>query len=166
VLAVLTVVLAIVPDPILLRDAAWLTGVLAVISGITYLWRGRFATKVTSRGIEARGYINHFVPWEDIAGVEVNGYGPADARLTESYTSTQYVRARTVGGGGRAVSRGSSGRLARLDTIRVVRARGRKLLLPAPRVAGWAADPDFDDKARQLQALCQQYGRSHGAGSA
>jgi hypothetical protein len=164
ILAALTVFLVfLVPFP-LIRDAAWLTGALAVFSGGLYLWRGRFVTKVTSRGIAARGFVHHFVPWEDVAGVEVGGYGAA-ARLTETYSSTQYYRGslrhgENVGGGG------SSDRLANLASVKVVRASGHKLKLPAPMVTSWSADPDFGDKARQLQALCQQYGRPPGTGSA
>jgi hypothetical protein len=164
-LAVLTVVLVfLVPFP-LIRDAAWLTGAIAVFSGAVYLWRGRFVTKVTSRGIEARGYVSHFVPWADVAGVEVGGYGSADARLTETYSSTQYYRG-SIRGGANVGGGGSSDRLANLASVKVVRASGHKLKLPAPMVTSWAPDPDFADKARQLQALCQQYGGSHGTGRA
>jgi hypothetical protein len=38
------------------------SGVIAVCCGVACLWRGRFGTRVTGRGIQARGYFNHFVP--------------------------------------------------------------------------------------------------------
>ena len=164
-MAVLTVVIVLMPF-VVLRDAAWLTGALAVVFGVTFLWRGRFATRVTSRGIEAHGYVNHFVPWDEVAGLEIGGYGAADARLDDDYASAQFARRGSLAaGGGRSVG-DPSGRQARLATIKVVRANGHKLLLPAPIVSSWAPDPAFADKARQLQELVRRYGRPQGAGSA
>jgi hypothetical protein len=153
-LAVVTALLALTPLPVAMRDAAWLTGAIAAWSGVTYLWRGRFATRVTSRGIEARGYLNHFVPWEDVAGLHIGGSAAADARPGDP--RPQYVRAGL--GGTTVVSKGPAG-FGRLAAIRIVRANGHKLLLPAPVVTAAASDARFDDKARQLQELCRRYGR-------
>lgn len=161
--AVLTVLIALAPLAVL-RDLAWLTGALTVVFGVTYIWRGRFVTRVTSRGIEARGYVNHFVAREDVAGLDVGSSSSADARPGDSQSGEQYVRATMRGT--TIVSAGRSpGRQARLAAIKVVRANGHKLLLPAPIVTGWASDPAFDDKARQLQKLCRQYGRPSMAGN-
>jgi hypothetical protein len=160
VAAVLTVLIALTPVPVL-RDLAWLTGALAVVFGVTYLWRRRFVTRVTSRGIEARGYVNHFVAWDDVAGLQVGGSSAADARPDASQAGQQYVRA-TMRGTTVVSGAGSSGRQARLATIKVARVSGRRLLLPAPIVTGWASDPGFDDKARQLQELCHRYGHPQG----
>lgn len=162
-LAVLTVLLALTPLPAAVHGAAWLTGVLAAVYGIAYVWRGRFATRTTSRGIEARGYVNHFVPWEDVAGLDTGGSAPADARLSDGYSGAQYVHA-TISGGVVLGAGDAAGRQGRLATVQVVRTSGRRLRLPAPLVTGWAADPDFDDKARQLQELCRRYGRPPAAG--
>lgn len=131
---------------------------LAACYGLTYLWRGRFRTRVTAEGIEIRGYFNHFVPWEEVRGIEVRGYG-SSMRLDDSFYSS-YLR-RAYGNRAPSIAAGDgspSGRMARLATVRVVRANGGRWLLRAPLVAEWASDPHFDDKARQLQRLCQHYG--------
>ncbi len=65
---------------------------LAACSGLTYLWRGRFRTRVTAEGIEIRGYFNHFVPWEEVRGIEVRGYG-SSMRLDDSFYSSYLRRA-------------------------------------------------------------------------
>jgi len=153
-LAVVTALLALTSLPAGIRDAAWLTGAIAAGCGVTYLWRARFATRVTSRGIEARGYLNHFVPWEDVAGLEVRGSALADARPGDP--RARYVRA---GLGGSTVVSGGPAGPGRLAAVRVVRANGHKLQLPAPVVTAGASDARFDDKARQLRELCERYGR-------
>jgi hypothetical protein len=147
------------PHPQIVTAAAVVSAALAVFNGVTFFWRRRFRTRVTSRGIEARGYFNHFIAWQDVRGIEVGGYGPANASLDYSYHSSEAPA--MLNPGGRAyspLSSGSlSGRMARLATIKVVRVNGRKVLLRAPLVTGWAPDPHFGDKVRQFQALCQQY---------
>ena len=155
-LAVVTLILVVAPTP-LTHGLAWITGPLAAAFGVTYLWRGRFRTKVTGRGIEVRGYFNHFVPWQDVRDIEIGGFGSADMRLDESYDGPRVWRGTLRGGSG--TSRDvSPNRMAHLATVKVVRANGRKLLLRAPLVTGWASDPEFTDKARQLQELSEQYG--------
>src|SRR5262245_33887977 len=92
-MAGLTALLALTPLPVAMRDAAWLTGALAAGYGVTYLWRGRFVTRVTNRGIEAHGYVNHFVPWEDVAGLRIGGSPAADSRPGDGSRDAQHVRA-------------------------------------------------------------------------
>jgi hypothetical protein len=73
---------------------------------------------VTDRGIETRGYFNHFVPWHEIRGINTSGYGGSRAindSLDGLVTSSGRRYATRRGG----IS--TSGRRARLATIRVVR---------------------------------------------
>lgn len=157
VTAALTVIFAVTGLPIL-DGAAAITGALAGYFGLSFLWRGRFRTRVTSRGVEVRGYFNHLVPWEQVRDIEVSGFGPDQMPLDESFDTQQYTRMR-VRGAGVANARSPGSGMSRLASISVVRADGHKVRLRAPLVSGWAADPDFDDKARQLELLCVQYGR-------
>jgi hypothetical protein len=133
------------------------TGPFAVMFGVTYVWQGRFRTRLTGRGIEIRGYFNHFVPWRDVRAIEVGGYGPANMPLDASYHTARYVRSNIRTGPIMVKGGGTSDRMARLATIKVLRANGSRLTLPAPRVTGWASDSGFNDKAKQLQQLAQQY---------
>lgn len=148
----------------ILGVAAIITATMAVGYGVTYVWRRRFRTRVTGRGIDVRGYFNHFIPWQDVRGIEVAGYGPANATLDDSFHAggsgqlpPQSAGPSMLGRGYSGPSGNSSDRMARLATIKVVRANGQKVLLRAPLVTAWASDPSFNDKARQLQALCQQH---------
>ncbi|MGH3305112.1 MAG: hypothetical protein ACRDOK_26280 [Streptosporangiaceae bacterium] len=84
--------------------------------------------------------------------------GSAEMPLDESFDTQQYTRMR-VRGAGVASARGTGSGISRLASIAVVRADGHKVRLRAPLVSGWAADPDFDDKAMQLEQLCVRYGR-------
>jgi hypothetical protein len=156
-MVVLTVVCIVTPWPTLDAGAA-IFSALAVYFGVSYLWRGRFRTRVTSRGIEVRGYFNHFVPWEQVRDIEVSALGSDRAGLDDDFGTAEF--ARFGSGGSRVVARRNTGRsIPRLASIAVVKADGHKVLLRAPLVSGWAADPDFDDKARQLHELCVRYGR-------
>jgi hypothetical protein len=156
-MAALTVGCVVTRLPVL-GGAAVLSGTLAVFYGVSYVWRGRFRTRVTSRGIEVRGYFNHFVPWELVRDVEVTEFGPDRVQLGDGPDAPQYTRLRLTGAS--VASIGSpGGSMSRLATISVVRADGSKLMLRAPLVSGWAADPEFDRKAWQLDQLCVHYGR-------
>lgn len=153
----LTVVCIVTPLAFLDTGAA-IFGALAVYFGVSYLWRGRFRTRVTSRGIEVRGYVNHFVPWDEVRDIEVRALGSDRAGLDDDFGTSEF--ARMGRGGSRVVTSPNAGRnISRLASIAVVKANGHKVLLRAPLVSGWAADPDFDDKARQLHELCVRYGR-------
>jgi hypothetical protein len=132
-----------------------IAGAVAVCNGVAYLWRGRFRTTVTGRGIEVRGYFNHFVPWDQVRGIEIGGYGSPHMRLDDTFRSPVRVSRRYSYGGSNA--RSMSGKMARLATLKIIRTNGRKLLLRAPIVTGWASDPYFNDKAKQLQQLCTSY---------
>ncbi len=136
---VLTAICAI--DWKLLGFIGWAAGSLAVIFGVIYLWQGRFGTRVTGRGIEIRGYFNHFLPWRDVSDIEVAGYGPANMPLDANYRTMRYVRGNFRTGAMVVRGRGSSDRMARLATIKVVRTNGSKLTLRAPRVTGWPPTP-------------------------
>ena len=54
--------------------------------------------------------------------------------------------------------RAAAGARARLGTVRLVRTSGRRMLLRAPLATSWAIDPYFEQKARQMQELANQYG--------
>jgi uncharacterized membrane protein YphA (DoxX/SURF4 family) len=126
-------------------------GVVALYNGGFALWRGRFCTTVRLDGIAIRGYFNHFVPWRDIQGVWTSGYGPARPINDPLYRSMAGRRYLSGGAGS------TTGRRARLATVRVVRTDGHPMLLRAPLVTAWAPDPEFDNKMRELQKFCQQY---------
>ncbi len=154
VLAVLSILFAI-SGVAGLEVLAYVTGPVAAIFGVLYLWQGRFATKVTSRGIEMHGYLNHFVPWDDVRDIEVIRFGGGRLRVDQDL-GRQVYGSRLPGGRARRVSPNG---MAHLASIKLVRANGRKLRLRAPVVTGWAFDPDFSDKARQLDQLCSLHGR-------
>ena len=143
---------------------AEIVGLIAVYHGTAYLWRRRFRTQLTAEGVQIHGYFNHFVPWRDVQGFEVGGYG--DSRpLDGGYD----VRVSVAGRGSytRAAGRmASAGRRSRLGTVHLVRTSGRRMLLRAPLVTSWAPDPHFDQKSRQLQELSGQYGTRLLAGDA
>jgi hypothetical protein len=156
-MAALTVICIVTPLAFLDAGAA-IFGALAVYFGVSYVWRGRFSTRVTSRGIEARGYFNRFVPWELVRDIEVSALGSDRAGVDDNFGTAEI--ARFGRGGSRVVASPITGRnISRLAGIAVVKADGHKVRLRAPLVSGWAADPEFDDKARQLHELCIRYGR-------
>jgi hypothetical protein len=123
---------------------------VAVSHGISYLWRGRFATVVTPAGIEIRRYGNRVVPWSSVRAIEIGGYGAASVRLSQGY------RRRGMKPPTPAWGR-TSGAPAQLATVAVVRFDNKRIVLPAPLVTAWASDPTFTEKAKQLQHLCDQY---------
>lgn len=141
---------------------ALISGLFAVYNGAAYLWRGRFRTRLTSEGVEIRGYFNHFVPWHDVQGFEVGGYGDS-MPLNDGYGVRVAVagRASYTRPAGRMLR---TGRRARLGTVHLVRTSGHRMLLRAPLVTSWAPDPYFDQKTTQLQELGGQYGTRPVAG--
>jgi hypothetical protein len=133
-------------------------GALAVYFGVSYLWRARFRTRVTSKGIDVRGYLNHFVPRDRVRDIEVSALGPDRAGLDDDFGTSEFGRMGRAGP--RVVASANSGRKCRTRAAsRFVKANGHKVLLRAPLVSGWAAYLEFDDKARQLHELCVRYGR-------
>jgi hypothetical protein len=148
------------------------TWVLAVVFGgaallyaTRYAWTGRFRTRLSAEGIEIRGYLNHFVPWSDVAGLDAAGYNgpkqsltPATPYLTRSgAVNTSYDTVRR--GRRRAGQNSTAGYRSRLATIRVTRTRGHSLLLRAPLVTAWQSDPEFDDKVRLIHQWWHAYGQ-------
>ncbi len=162
VAAVVTVLCAISRDSIL-EVAAYATGAVAVVFGVLYLWQGRFATKVTGRGIEVRGYFDHFVPWEVVRDIEVNSRIPwlamipdASARIYPGSIDARVMPEAHDGLGDRTAP-GLRG--LRVASINVVRADGSKVRLRAPLFSGSAPDPDFYNKVEQLDQICMRSGR-------
>jgi hypothetical protein len=171
--AVLAAVLAVLG---IAADAAWgfasLFGALALGYAARYVWAGRFRTRLSPEGIQIRGYFDHFVPWQDVAGLTVNGSDvPEQARLpAEPYqTASGAVSARydSVRPGAGQLNwtwqlmnqaDSTAGYRAKLATVRVTRTRGRPLLLRAPLVTAWQSDPDFEDKVRAIQRWWHAYG--------
>jgi hypothetical protein len=139
-----------------LSYVALICGLTAVYNGAAYIWRSRFRTRLTGEGVEILGYFNHFVPWRDVQGFDVGGYGESRP-LNADYG----VRVSVAGRASYRRSSGSianTGRRSRLGTVHLVRTSGRRMLLRAPLVTSWAPDPHFDEKTRQLQDLSGQYG--------
>jgi hypothetical protein len=129
--------------------AAIILAVVAALSAVTYLWRGRFRTVLRHDGIRIHGYFNHFVPWAEVAGFDVVGYG-APRSMNEEGLPIAYK--------GRWSGRfGPGGRVTRLATVSVIRVNGKRSLLRAPWVTAWSFDPEFDDKV----AVMQRWWREH-----
>jgi hypothetical protein len=129
---------------------------VAVYNGSIYIWRGRFRTRVTTHGIEIRGYFNHFVPWADVKAIQDDGYGRSQP-LGAGYGGTVTSSGRVFSGSS-SFGMGSTGRRARLGVIRIFRSHGKSVMLRAPLVTAWAPDPNFSDGLSQMQALSNQYG--------
>jgi hypothetical protein len=123
---------------------------IALYSGVVYIWRDRFLTRLTTDGIEIRGYFNHFVPWPEVRAIAEEGYGPSRP-LDAGYDVRVRYRRRRSGNV-------TSGPRAKIGVIRVIRNRGRSKILRAPLVTSWAPDPYFETKLRQMQQLSGQYG--------
>ncbi len=142
--------------------ALWLVldsfvGPIATYHGLVYLWRDRFRTRLTTEGIEIRGYFDHFVPWREVKAIAEDGYGssqPLDADYDIRLVSPRGAPYRRSGGRAGA----TIGRRARLGVVRVIRFRGKSMMLRAPLVTSWAPDPYFEDKVAHLQDLSRQYG--------
>jgi hypothetical protein len=115
---------------------------ITVYNGLMYVWRGRFRTRLTSDGIQIRGYFNHFVPWSDVRAVTQDGYevsAPLDPRGAFRLNAT-------------------TGPRARIGVARLMRFRGKSKILRAPLATAWAPDPAFEDKLQQIQELSSRYG--------
>jgi hypothetical protein len=164
VLAAVVAVLGVVPD--FAGGVAVAFGALALCYAARYLWVGRFRTRLSAEGIEIRGYLDHFVPWSDVTGVEVTSAeatglilsGPGSRRsmhVTEVDPSAQPQLSEQL------VSQGdsASGFRSRLATVRVTRTSGHSLLLRAPLVTAWQSDPEFNDKVRLIRQWWQAYGK-------
>lgn len=132
-----------------------LFGAFAAMCGVAYVWRGRFRTVLTPRGIRSRGYFSRFVPWSAIAGFQVRSHGPART-LEDDGRAGSFSVSR---GGARGQVIVSDRRQPRVRVVvQVVRVNGHRLTLPAPVVTGWSSDCDFDDKVRLMQEWQHRYG--------
>jgi hypothetical protein len=107
-----------------------------------YAWRGRMYTRLTPAGIEVRGYRNRFVAWQNIRSIEVIDYEKvADIPVVDRRTGARPSRRRPN---------------RKVAVVRIVRARGHRIELPAPLVTEGQSDPDFTDKARLIRARWQE----------
>jgi hypothetical protein len=137
-------------------SAAVLFGLSALLQGLLYVWRGRFGTRLCPQGIEARGYFDHFIPWSDVAGLDVGGVQElgADVSAIAGTPWNSPVKRPWVMYGS------EGGYRARMATIRVARRSGRTTLLRAPLVTSWQDDPEFEDKARLIRRWWHDYGHA------
>jgi hypothetical protein len=117
--AAATVVCIVTPLAFLDTGAA-IFGALAVYLGVSYVWRGRFRTRVTGRGIEARGYFNHFVPWDEVRDIEVTALGSDRVGLDDNFGTTL-----ALGRGSRVVSSPNTGRRGSRSTVEATPQRTR-----------------------------------------
>jgi hypothetical protein len=141
--------------------AAWTVaavfGTVAVWQAVLYLWRGRFRTRLSAQGIEVRGYVERFIPWSEVTGIEVGGCPMPDsepAPVTGTPWNSPAARPWS-----RTVVNSEGGYRARLATVRVTRHRGRSVLLRAPLVTSWQGDPEFENKARLICQWWRDYGQ-------
>jgi hypothetical protein len=128
----------------------------ALAQAVLYLGQGRFRTRLTATGIEARGYRTRMIPWSDVTGLDVAGHELAHAKQLGVAGQPWNSPVRDPG----FWLAPEGGYRARLATIRVIRRHGRPVLLRAPVVTARQDDPEFADKAR----LIGQYWRDYGQG--
>jgi hypothetical protein len=167
--AVLAAVLAVVVSGPL-RAVLWI--VAAVFAAVAlyfagrYVWVGRFRTRLSPQGIEIRGYFDHFVPWSDVTGVEMET-PEATGLILQGSTGGVHVSEVDPSEQPRLVDQlaeqSDSGFSARLATVHVARAHGHRLLLRAPLVTAWQGDPDFEDKVQTIRRWWQAYGKGTSA---
>ena len=127
----------------------------ALAQAVLYLGQGRFRTRLTATGIEARGYRTRTIPWSEVAGLDVAGHeltGPKQLGVTGQPWNSPVREP-----GFWLAPEGGYG--ARLATIRVIRRHGRSVLLRAPLVTSAQDDPQFADKARLIGQYWQDYGQ-------
>jgi hypothetical protein len=158
VLAVIAAVLAGVGFvPQLAWAATAVFGAAAAAQGTLYIWQGRFRTRLSARGIDARGYFGHFIPWSEVTGLDIGGFAAPDAG-TPAITGTPW-NSPVEQPLSRAMFTSEGGYRGKLATIRVARRNGRSVLLRAPVVTSWQDDPDFDDKTRVIRQWWHDYGQ-------
>jgi hypothetical protein len=143
--------------PQLAWTAAALLGAATLAQGTRYVWQGRFRTRLSATGIEARGYLGHFIPWSEVTGLDIGGFTVPDAE-TAAITGTPWNSPVTQPLS-RAAFNSEAGYRGKLATIRVTRRNGRSVLLRAPLVTSWQDDPEFDDKTRVIRQWWRDYGQ-------
>jgi hypothetical protein len=144
-------VLTVVTAPVAVAFAA-----AALAQGVLFVLQGRFRTRLSIEGIEARGYRTHTIPWPEVAGLDVAGYELTDARqlaITGQPWNSPVQRPMA-----RLADRGT-GYQGKLATIRVIRRHGHSVLLRVPVVTPTQDDPEFADKARLIGQWWQQHGQ-------
>ncbi len=142
-------VLTVVTGPV---AAAFALAALA--EAVLYLGQGRFRTRLTATGIEARGYRTRTIPWSEVTGLNVGGHELTSARQLGVTGQPWNSPVRQPG----SYLAPEGGYRARLATIRVIRRHGRPVLLPAPVVTSTQDDPEFAGKARLIGQYWQDYG--------
>ncbi len=166
IFACLAVVVGETLQPHLLVFAGYLIAVFAAGNAAAYALDGMFRTVVTNEGIEVRGYVRRVIPWSEVRAFRVRGLDRADLLPPDPGSADQLEPRRVVAGPGlrhmpqwdRPADRSSRTRPSRV-TVEVVRTNGRRVVLPAPIVAGPEGDSEFSDKVRQLEQW-----RQHSAG--
>jgi hypothetical protein len=132
-------------------------GAGALAQGALYIWQGRFMTRLSPRGIDAQGYFGHFIPWSEVTGLDIGGFGAPGAD-TPAITGTPW-NSPVHQPMSRAMFTSEGGYRAKIATVRVARRKGRSVLLRAPVVTSWQDDPDFDDKTRVIRQWWHDYGQ-------
>jgi hypothetical protein len=145
-------VLTVVTGPV---AAAFALAALA--QAVLFRGQGRFRTRLTATGIEARGYRTRTIPWSEVAGLDVAGHELTDARQL-GITGQPWNSPVQRPGSWLAPS---GGYRARMATIRVIRRHGRPVLLHAPVVTATQDDPEFAAKARLIGQYWHDYGQGH-----
>jgi len=163
-LLVVAILAAVVAGLGVIPAVAWTVAgffaVLALCYAARYAWIGRFRTRLSPRGIEIRGYFDHFVPWPDVTGVEVTSREPTGLLLTGSTRGvhvTEFDPSQQPRTSEKVAGQDASNGLV---TVRVARSSGHRLLLRAPIVTGWQSDPEFEDKVATIRWWWQAYGRA------
>jgi Bacterial PH domain len=108
-----------------------------------WAWRGHVSTRLTARGIEIRRFRRRLVPWQAIRGIETIS--------SDHVADVPVVNIRIRDG---SSPRGRGPRT--VAAVRIVRASGHRIQLPAPVVTSSQDDPDFDDKVELIKAHWQQ----------
>jgi hypothetical protein len=132
-------------------------GTTGLVYAARYVWTRRFSTRLSADGIRARGYFDHFIPWSEVAGLDVGGSAAADGKQNLIAGKPWDSPVGVPGGTAGLVGRSDGGR-AKLATVRVLRSTGRPTLLRAPLVTPWQSDPQFEEKARLIRQYWQTYG--------
>ena len=114
----------------------------------SYVWRGRFRTRLTDQGIDVHSFLHHFLPWDTISNIEAYNI----QRVKDIPVSPPNIQ-------GRYSSRERPRR--KRAFVQIVRANGRVVELPAPLLSDLEHDPEFDAKVRVIRERWQQAITAH-----
>jgi hypothetical protein len=115
----------------------------AAIRLTSYVWRGRFHTRITAQGLDVQGFLHRFLPWETIKGIEayniqrVKDIPVANPNIQGRYSSRDRPRRKRA-------------------FVQIVRDNGRIVELPAPLLSDFEHDPQFDAKVKVIRERWQQ----------